>query len=119
VAERDNAGVLQQAIEDWNRGDLDAYMRLYTDDVVVHGLAPGIEAVRRMYRGVWRAYPGSTLQLDDVIVQGERLACRYTWSAVDRTSGQPFSVPGVTIMHFRDAKVAERWDFEGSEKNVA
>jgi hypothetical protein len=40
-------------------------------------------------------------------------------TAVDRTSGKPFTVPGVTIMHFSGDRVAERWDFEGSERNVS
>jgi predicted ester cyclase len=108
----DNAAVLEQAIGAWNRADLAGYLELYDEAVVLHGVPPGIDGVRSMYEGVWRAYPGSQLALDEVIVQGDRLACRYTWRANDANSGA-FLVPGATIMHFRAGKCVERWDFEG------
>lgn len=114
----DNATVLEQAVRDWNRGDLAAYLRLYDEHVILHGLAPGIDAVRSMYAGMWRIFPNSELALDDVIAEGDKLACRYTWRGVDPKTGQQVVTPGVTIMHFRRGKVAERWDFEGTEHNV-
>lgn len=113
------AATLDQAIQEWNRGDLDSYLRLYAPDIVLHGLESGIESVRRMYAGVWRIYPGSRLTLEDVIVEGERLACRYTWYATSASDGESITVPGVTILHFRNGRCIERWDFEGSETNVA
>jgi predicted ester cyclase len=119
MAENENAAALHRAIDAWNRADLDAYMELYLDDIVLHGVPAGIDGVRAMYSSVWRRYPGSALTIEDVIVEGDRLACRYTWAATDTRGGQEFTVPGVTIMHFRDGKVTERWDFEGSESNVA
>ena len=114
-----NVTVLERAIEAWGRRDLEAYLKLYDADVVLHGLEPGLGAVREMYAHVWQAYPRSGLQLDDVISEGDKLACRYTWRATDTSTGEAFVVPGVTIMHFRDGKVRERWDFEGTERNVA
>lgn len=115
----DSSAVLQRAIDDWNRGELEAYLRLYAPDVLLHGVAPGIDGVRHMYASVWRAYPGSQLTLEDVIVEGERLACRYTWNATSASSGESMSVPGITILHFREGRCVERWDFEGTEHNVS
>jgi predicted ester cyclase len=119
MSAQDLAAVLQRAIDSWNRAELDAYLELYGPGVILHGVPPGIEGVRRMYAGVWRAYPGSQLTLEDVIVEGNRLACRYTWRATNARSGESVTVPGVTILHFRDGKCTERWDFEGSEANVS
>ena len=119
MAETENAQALERAVAAWNRGDLNVYLDLYDADVVLHGLPRGIAGVRSMYEGVWRAYPNSSLTLDDVIVQGEKLACRYTWRATDPKTNEPFVTPGVTIMHFAAGKCRERWDFEGGEANVA
>jgi predicted ester cyclase len=94
------------------------YLELYDEAIVLHGVEPGIDGVRSMYEQVWERYPGSHLTLDDVIVEGDRLACRYTWRATDSKSGL-FIVPGATIMHFRAGNCVERWDFEGKAESVA
>ena len=31
---------LQRAVERWNAGDLDGYLRLYRDDIRLHGYSP-------------------------------------------------------------------------------
>jgi len=115
----DNRVVLKQAIDDWNGDDLSRYMRLYDPDVVLHGLPPGIDSVRAMYEGVWAAFPGSRLTLDDVLAEDDKVACRYTWRARSAETGDPVTMPGITILHFREGRCVERWDFEGQEQNVA
>ena len=109
----DNQALLERAIEDWNRGDLEAYMKLYSGDVRLHGLPPGIAAVQAMYEGMWKAFPGSRLVLEDIVSQGEKVACRYTFQATNTKTGQRFRMPGITILHFRGGRCVERWDFEG------
>jgi len=59
-SETTNRRVVEQAIDNWNRGDLLEYLRLYDDGVVLHGYAglePGLESVRRFYEDWWRAFP--------------------------------------------------------------
>jgi predicted ester cyclase len=119
MAAGEHAQTLATAVAAWNRGDLDGYLELYDPEINLHGLAPGIDNVRSMYRGMFAYYPGSQLTIDDVLVDADKLACRYTVRGTNRKSGEELVLPGVTIMHFRDDRVIERWDFEGSEKNVA
>ncbi len=116
---QDNRARLEAAVAHWNAGRLDDYLGLYSPDVRLHGLQPGLDAVRAMYQEVWGAFPGSQLVLEDVIVEGERLACRYTWRARSAETGEPVETPGLTIMHFGGGRCSERWDFEGTEQNVA
>jgi len=115
----DNGVVLLQAIDAWNQGDLPKYLELYDADIVLHGAPPGMRGVRAMYTGMWRAYPGSQLRVDDLLVADERVACRYTWTAVARLTGESVTMPGMTILHFRDGRCVERWDFEGSPDTPA
>jgi ketosteroid isomerase-like protein len=119
VAARDNAQVLDDAVAAWNRGDLDAYLELYDPEIRLHGLGPGIASVRSMYRGMFAYFPGSQLSLEDVLVDGDKLACRYTVRGMNRKTGEELVLPGVTIMHFRNGRCVERWDFEGTDRNVA
>lgn len=115
----DNRAVLEQAISDWNNDNLSGYLRLYDAGAVLHGLSPGIDSVRAMYEGVWATFPGSRLFLDDVVAEGDKVACRYTWRAKSAANGETVTMPGITILHFRDGRCVERWDFEGQEQNVA
>jgi ketosteroid isomerase-like protein len=119
MAAHDNAQVLEAAVAAWNRGDLDAYLDLYDPQIRLHGLEPGIDSVRAMYRGMFAYYPGSQLTLEDVLVDGDKLACRYTVRGTNRETGEELVLPGVTVMHFRGGRVVERWDFEGTDRNVA
>jgi predicted ester cyclase len=80
IEERPLANALRHAVDAWNRGDLTAYLDVYHPSVVLHGAPPGRDGVRLTYERIWRLFPGSTLELDDLIVEGDRLACRYTWA---------------------------------------
>ncbi len=115
----ENRAVLAQAIDDWNNDNLPEYLKLYDAGVVLHGLSPGIDSVRAMYEGIWAAYPGSRLTLEDVVAEDDKVACRYTWRAKSADTGDVITMPGITILHFRGGRCVERWDFEGQDQNVA
>lgn len=118
--------VLERAISHWNRGDLDGYLRLYHPEVTLHGyqgVEPGIAGVKQFYQGFWSAFPGSQIALDDMVVEGNRLACRFTLTARNDGSfmglpptGKAITLPGITILHFAGDQCIERWsqsDFLG------
>jgi steroid delta-isomerase-like uncharacterized protein len=119
-----NREALDRAIVAWNRGDLTQYLRLYSEDVVLHGYAgvePGIASVRRFYEAWWEAFPASQLILDDAVVAGGRVACRVRITGVHRgpfqgipPSGSPISVSAFTILRFIDGACVERWSLVDS-----
>ena len=119
-----NRETLERAIAAWNRGDLAQYLRLYSDDVVLHGYAdldPGIANVRRFYEAWWAAFPASQLIVEDAVVAGDRVACRFR---ITGTHGGPFqgippsgcaiSVSGFTILRFSNGACVERWSLVDS-----
>lgn len=119
-----NRQAVEQAIDHWNRGDLANYLRLYSDDVVLHGYA-GLEAgfanVRRFYEAWWQAFPASQLVLKDVIAAGDKVVCRFLIEGTHAgpfqgvpPSGRPVSVSGFTILRFHDGKCVERWSLVDS-----
>ncbi len=123
-AEALNRQAVQQAIDHWNRGDLAQYLRLYSDDVVLHGYAglePGFGNVRRFYDAWWQAFPGSQLVLKDVIAADDKVACRFLIEGKHAgpfqgipPSGRPVSVSGFTILRFLGGKCVERWSLVDS-----
>lgn len=116
----DNLEALQRAIDQWNRGNLDGYLELYAPEIVLHSVPPGfpagVEGVKKMYSGMWSTYPGSTIQIDDLFGEGEKVACRYTVRASHHSSGGQVTFTGVTILHFADGRCVERWDIDRKQK---
>ncbi|HLU55543.1 MAG TPA: ester cyclase [Pseudonocardia sp.] len=117
-AEQNRAG-LAAAVMAWNDGDGEAYLRLYDPSVRHHGLGPeplDHAGNRAFYEGVWAAFPGIRLTLDDLVAEGDRVAVRFHLSG--RHCGDFMGVPptgrdvvitGQTVLRFRGGRVIERW----------
>ncbi|MEU7817866.1 ester cyclase [Pseudonocardia sp. NPDC049154] len=114
-----NETALARAIERWNAGDLEGYLEIYADEIQLHGMAPqplDKQAVRATYQAMFAAFPGNHLELHETFSDGDRLACRFTltgrhdgdYMGIPQT-GRDISLPGITILHFRDARCVERW----------
>jgi predicted ester cyclase len=122
--ELSNQEVLERAIDSWNRGDLAQYLRLYSDDVVLHGYAgvePGIANVGQFYETWWAAFPASQLILDDAVAAGDKVACRFRITGTHAgpfqgmaPTGHPISVSGFTILRFSGGACVERWSLVDS-----
>jgi predicted ester cyclase len=122
LAMSDNKAVLQHALENWNRGNLDAYLeQLYDTNVILHGfppgLPPGVAGARAFYEQVWAAFPNPQLTFEDVIEEGDKLAIRFTMRATHQgdfmgiaPTGKEINLVGITILHFTGGKVVERWN---------
>jgi predicted ester cyclase len=66
----------------------------------------GLEGVRQsvgMYRAV---FPDLEIQVDDQVVDGDRVASRWTARGTNR--GRRATVTGITISHIQDGKIVER-----------
>lgn len=110
---------LSRAVEHWNAGDLERYLELYAPEIVMHGipgLPPGMAGVRGYYEALAVAFPGSRIELDDVMVEGEKVACRFRlcgrhdgpFQGVP-ASGRDVVISGITILGFRGERCVERW----------
>ena len=60
--------------------------------------------------------PNPVLDFHDVLVDGDRYCCRFTMSGIHKgpflgmpPTNKPYVLPGITIMHFKNRKVIERW----------
>ena len=121
-----NLAALHRAVDNWNRGDIGAYLDLYADEAVLSGYAgvdPGKASIRRFYDGIWTAFPGSHIHLDDVFAHADKVVCRFRLTGTHGgpfqnlpATGRNFDLPGITILRFADGRCVERWsqaDFLG------
>jgi steroid delta-isomerase-like uncharacterized protein len=127
----ENKAALQRAIDQWNAGDLDGYLQLYDPSVTLHGypgVTPGLESVRGFYQGFWAALPGCQISIEDMVGEGDEVACRATLHGTHTgplmgvpATGKDVSVPTITILRFAGGKCVERWsqaDFLGMLQQI-
>src|SRR5690349_9390277 len=63
----------------------EGYLRLYSDEVVLHGYPrglAGLDGAKRFYSQLWEAFPDARLAIEEVIGSGDQLAVRYRLSGM-------------------------------------
>jgi steroid delta-isomerase-like uncharacterized protein len=121
LAQEDNNGMMFiRAIADWNKGELDSYLRMYDRNVVIHGIPgveAGIESAKKFYQGFHRSFPDTQILVEDLFTKADKLACRFTVSGTHKAEfmGIPatdkfIKFTGITILKFLAGKCTERWN---------
>lgn len=109
---------LSGAYERWNAGDLDGYLSLYDDRIRLHGYAPepmSKTEVRGFYEGIFSAFEPK-LEFHETLWEGDACSIRFTMTGRHvgdfmgvPATGTPIALPGITILHFEDGRVVERF----------
>jgi ketosteroid isomerase-like protein len=101
----------------FNAHDVDAVMRVMTDDCVFESTTPprgeryvGQAAVRAAWKDFFGSTPTAHFDAEDVIATGDRCVVqwRFTWTNDDGSEG---TVRGVDVIRVRDGKVAEKFAY--------
>ena len=110
---------LSRAQASWNAGDLDGYLELYHERIALHGYAPepmGKNEVRAFYAAIFDAFDSPQLHFHEVFWDGAAAAIRFTMTGRHvgefmgvPASGNDIALPGITILHFDDHRVVERF----------
>jgi predicted ester cyclase len=110
---------LSAAHASWNAGDLDGYLRLYDERILLHGYAPepmDKTAVRGFYAAIFDAFERPQLEFHEVLWEGAACTIRFTMTGrhVGEFLGVPatgieIALPGITVLHFDGPTVVERW----------
>jgi predicted ester cyclase len=110
---------LSAAVESWNAGDLDGYLRLYDEGIRLYGYSPepmDKAQVRGFYEGIFSAFGTPKLRFEEILWDGDACTIRFTMTGrhVREFMGVPatgttITLPGITILHFRGDQVAERF----------
>ncbi len=98
-----------------------SYFDFYDDSLTFHDFPPNQPANKEGFRQfiylLWKAFPDITITFDDIIIEGNKVACRYNLSGTHKgefldilPTNKQFTLKGMTIFSFRDAKVIERWN---------
>ncbi|QSQ19809.1 ester cyclase [Pyxidicoccus parkwayensis] len=110
--------VLEEAIHTGNVALLDDVTRV---DVIDHNpdpdMKPGREGIKEAFGGLRAALPDARFVIEDIVAEGDRVACRVTTRATHRgpfmgfaPTGRAISYTVIDILRFsEDGKLIERW----------
>lgn len=119
-AEQLEASVREYFERTWEEGDLSVINEQFAADYVGHvPLQPeaiGPEGYKTMVRTYRTAFPDVEASIEDLIVEGETVAVRYTWNGthegellgIDPT-GQTVEGTGMAFFCFEDGQRTEDW----------
>lgn len=108
----------------WNQGNADAIDRLFAEDGIAHGLldAKGNElrgpaGFKPFFLAFRTAFPDLEVEVQDTIVEGDKIAARCVVTGTHRGDTLGFSATGnrvhftgIAILRMRDGKIAEAWN---------
>lgn len=120
--------LISQLVEAWNSHDPERVGAWYTEDC--HGLDVAVArpqigraGVEQMFAAYYHAFPDLEITLDEMIIEGDRVALFWTARGTHQgailnipASGRRVTAKGVNRLVWRDGKVCETltiWDVAG------
>ncbi len=98
-------------------GDLDKFDDLYVEDYIDHTVGTrGIKEYKQAYLAIKKAFPDITVTIEDTVVEGDKIAARYTARGTHRgefmgikPTGKTFEMSEITIKRTQGGRLAESW----------
>jgi predicted ester cyclase len=89
------------------------------DHTPMPGQKKGLAGVQWLFRQIFAAFPDFHQDVRDVIVEGDKVAVRLTWTGTQKgkfmgiaPTGRRVRVSGVDILRIRNGKMVEHWGCE-------
>ena len=88
-----------------------SYFDFYDDSLIIHGFPPNLptnkEGFKQFIYLLWKAFPDIRIMFDDIIIEGNKVACRYNLTGTHkgefmdlRPTDKQFRVNGMTVFSF-------------------
>jgi predicted ester cyclase len=101
--------------------DRSGYLNLYDSSLIAHGFPPNLpgnfEGLKMYYIALWAAFPDSHLEFDDIVVHGDKVAARFTFSGTQKgelmgipPTDRKVAVHGMRFFKFKGTKCIETWN---------
>jgi predicted ester cyclase len=98
---------------------------MYSNSVIHHGyssrIRPGLTGLKEHYANLFRGFPDLTVDIDDIIAEGEKVAHRFTFRGTHRgeflgipPTGNLVTAPGMQMNLFSGGKCIEVWSVHDS-----
>ena len=121
MSAKDLKALTRRFIEEWNKGKAAAMAvidELYATNFVSHGDEDirGIKNVKQSTSEEFSAFPDLHFTIDDMIVEGDKLAARYTITGTHKgeymgapPTNKKITIRAIAIERFAGGKIVEEW----------
>ena len=97
-----------------NEKDLSACDEMLSDEYIDHDAPPdtlpGPQSIKEFVTRFLETYPDMHVDVEDLLVEGNKVAVRLVWQGHDRESGDRFHQEGIIFLRFNDkGQFVERW----------
>ena len=117
----ENKALLRRWFDEvWNRGRVEAIDELLTGDAVIHGLgadAHGPDGFKPFHAAYRSAFPDVTLQIEDIVAEGDRVAARWSGTGTHRgaslgfdATGRRVRFSGMVFARVENGRLVEGWN---------
>jgi steroid delta-isomerase-like uncharacterized protein len=109
--------------EVWNKGRAEAIDEMIAPDCIIHGLsgaegdARGPAAFKPFFARFKGAFPDIQIAVEEVIVDGDRCACRFTGRMTHQgdhlgvpATGRDVALEAMAITHWKNGQIVEAWN---------
>ncbi len=114
--------LLKMNDDTWHRRNLDAAYEIYADDIVFQRVpfppVIGKAANRKADEGMLAAFTEIQSTINEIIIDGDTIAFRWTWEAVHTgavslvpATGEHVSMSGYSICQFKDGKIVKQLEY--------
>jgi steroid delta-isomerase-like uncharacterized protein len=113
----ENKAVVRAYVDAFNAGDMEMLRALFTDDARVQGVLGwgGMDVVLPVWGELHAAF-GITLQIEDLVAEGDVVAARLLERGVSRgafrgqePTGKPYEVVAMEWFVMKDGRIHRRW----------
>lgn len=114
-----NKALLRRYIEHYNDRAWDELTAMLTDDYVHHANADDLTPAQFVRGAEWiiAGIPDFTIELLDLVAEGDRVAARYVGTGTHEASmlgetptSKRIALYGITLFRFVDGRIAEDWE---------
>lgn len=113
--------VRREIDEIWNKGDLTAANEIVARNYILHEAAKdieGLEAFKLFCAGFQAAFPNAHFATDDIIIEGDKVVVRYTFTGKHdgdylgiAATGKEVTATGIRFSRVAGGKLQETWDY--------
>jgi predicted ester cyclase len=103
-------------VEEWNKGKTAAMVavdKMGATNSVFHTSTgndiQGLDGIKQMFSEYYDTFPDSHMTLEDMIVEGDKLALRYTITGTHKDTHKKVTTSSIEICHIVGGKFVECW----------
>jgi uncharacterized protein len=129
MGEQENSKIARQAYENFNKGDMQGLLGLFTDDIQWHvpktpnvpftGDRQGLDQVRQFFEQMAQLQDIQKLEVTDSIAQGDKVVVRgnYAWRV--KATGRDYKGDWAHVWTVRGGKLADFKEYTDTAASAA